>query len=81
MISNRELERVAAVGTLAQSVDTMRHALSQWVDDMRKKPVRELLGPLPEYVHRIANNIGKSVDFQIIGGQTRVPALAFKPPT
>ncbi len=47
-------------------------ALNSWVREVRMVPVRELLGPIEANVERVADALGKHVDFAIEGAELRV---------
>jgi signal transduction histidine kinase/HPt (histidine-containing phosphotransfer) domain-containing protein len=64
-----QLERVAA-GT---------PGVLQWIHDVRKVTVQSMMGPMADYLERVAEARGKIVKFEVIGGNTRVDGEIFKP--
>jgi two-component system chemotaxis sensor kinase CheA len=47
-------------------------AFRQWRARLRQKPAAHLLGPLPQVAERLAQRLGKLVQFRILGEQTYV---------
>lgn len=56
------------------SLDEIRRVLAHGFDDIRRKPVRELLGPVEESCAQQAERSGKRVRLALEGSDTRWPA-------
>ncbi len=57
----------------------LRRAVMSWLDEVQRVPAPSLLGPIAPYVQRLAEQLGKSVEFSIHGGEMRVDGGRFKP--
>lgn len=57
------------------TADDVRH----WVDRVKMRPAHELLGPLPEFVDRLAERLGKEVEFRLDGQDLLVDAEVMGP--
>jgi signal transduction histidine kinase len=54
------------------SQDAVKEYVSQWLLEMRKETVESLLGPISNYVHKLAMQRGIDLDFVIEGGEIRM---------
>lgn len=70
-----------AFGALATKTAefAMANIVHDWIVDVRKVPVSSMLGPVADYLERVATARGKIVQFSVKGGGLRVDAEAFKP--
>lgn len=76
------LEReVLAAMPPARDGGKVHAAVSAWVRDVKKVPVESLMGPVGDYVTRLAEQRGKQLNFSMTGGKVRVDAGVFKPLT
>ena len=69
------------------ALDTLRYvakradtrAIERWTGRLLLKRADCAIGPLRPYVEKLAERLGKTVDFEIIGGDTMVDARAMRP--
>lgn len=78
-LSEQDIDRLEKLTYANQlSIEQKNTAIQALVADFRKKPVVELVGPLADMVQQTAAKLGKTVDFQLIGADTRVEPEKFK---
>ncbi len=53
--------------------------LAEWGAHIVQQPASDLLGPVGPYVERLAERLGKQVDFALIGGETLVDPRPLQP--
>jgi two-component system chemotaxis sensor kinase CheA len=69
-ISEERMEQLRALLADAPAAAAFRH----WRARLRQKQASHLLGPLPQVAERLAQRLGKLVQFRIVGEQTYVDA-------
>ena len=68
-------QRVGRVGTL----DEAKRELTLWIQSISLKSAKDLVGPLPEFVHHLATRLDKKAELEIIGGDVRLDPDVFGP--
>lgn len=75
-ISDAQVERLKS---LVSRDDRAAPSLRRWTAELAQKPARELVGPLEEFVGRLAARLQKQVRFEFIGGDTLVDGETLRP--
>lgn len=73
-VTGSDLQRLRDAATSSDSEEVRR-----WVAGVVQRPARELLGPLPNFVSKLAERLGKDVDFELRGGDLAVDADVMRP--
>ena len=53
--------------------------LKRWSAHLRQRPVAQLVGPVEDFSRRLAERLGKSGRFELVGGELNVDAEVFQP--
>ncbi len=77
-ISRSELQTFKNQIHNLKSFETLRDRVDSWLENMSLTPVSQVLGPLGDYIGKIAGDLGRKVDFKITGGDLRVDANNIK---
>lgn len=73
-VTGSDLQRLREVAASSDS-----EAVRRWVSGVVQRPARELLGPVATFVTKLAERLGKEVDFELVGGDLLVDADVMRP--
>jgi signal transduction histidine kinase len=71
-VSEQEISDLLSSIERVHQTEDLRKSVLSWTDQIRMVPVGELLGPLENYVYKLAADRGKDVEFEIVGRNLRV---------
>lgn len=77
MVYDNELIALHDSLNQAHQPDEIRNRVKDWIAQVKKVPVVDVLGPIDGYVQKIAGERHRQVDFQIVGGDLKIERHAY----
>jgi|GEM_PF-4379892 len=71
-IDEERLDLIESEISHLQNGDELKASIKNWLLELRKDTVESMLGPMANYIHKLAQQRGVELDFQVEGGDIRM---------
>lgn len=78
-ISKGALDKFSAVTAQAKNEKALKETVQQWIAQIQMKKADELIGPIGDYMTKLAERLEKSIQFEVVNGDTLLDPEILKP--